>query len=120
VDQIFIKGLAIDAVIGVYDWERTIRQRLILDLDLGWDISAAAAGDDLSATLDYAALSQRIHDYVSSSSFQLIETLAHKLAELIMAEYGVPWLRLRINKPDAVAEAAGGVGVLIERGERRG
>lgn len=117
-DQIFINGLAVDAVIGVYDWERDIRQRLIIDLDIGWDIAAAAANDDLDATLNYAEVSQRITDYVSTSSFGLVETLAERLAALIMQEFAVPWLRLRINKPGAVPAAAGGVGVLIERGAR--
>ena len=118
-DQIFINGLAVDAVIGVYDWERDIRQRLIIDVDMGWDISVAALNDDLDATLNYAAVSQRITDYVSASSFGLVETLAERLAAVIMAEFAVPWLRLRINKPGAVPEAAGGVGVLIERGAKR-
>lgn len=117
-DQIFIKGLAVDAVIGVYDWERGIRQRLIIDLDMGWDISAASRDDDLDATLNYAAVSQRIIDYVSASSFGLVETLAERLAAVIMQEFSVPWVRLRINKPGAVPAAAGGVGVLIERGAR--
>lgn len=119
-DQIFINGLAVDAVIGVYDWERNIRQPLIIDLDMGWDISAAASNDDLDATLNYAAVSQRIIQFVTASSFGLVETLAERLAELIIEEFGVPWLRLRINKPGAVPEAAGGVGVLIERGVRCG
>lgn len=117
-DQVFIKGLAVDAVIGVYDWERTIRQRLVIDLDMGWDIAAAAAGDDLSATLDYAAVSQRVAAFVEESSFQLVEALAERLAQLILSEFNVPWLRLRVTKPGAVPAAAGGVGVLIERGVR--
>lgn len=117
-DQIFINGLAVDAVIGVYDWEREIRQRLLIDLDMGWDISPAASNDDLDATLNYAAVSQRIIDYVSASSFGLVETLAERLAAVIMEEFSVPWVRLRINKPGAVPAAAGGVGVLIERGVR--
>ncbi|GGC90746.1 dihydroneopterin aldolase [Halopseudomonas salina] len=117
-DQVFIKGLSVEAVIGVYDWERTILQPLVLDLDLGWDIRAAAAGDDLSATLDYAAVSQRVLEYVGTSQFQLVESLAERLAALIMEEFSVPWLRLRVTKPGAVSEASGGVGVLIERGVR--
>lgn len=116
-DQVFIKGLAVNAVIGVYDWERTIRQRLVIDLDMGWDIAAAAAGDDLSATLDYAAVSQRVTAFVEESSFQLVEALAERLAQLVLSEFSVPWLRLRVTKPGAVP-AADGVGVLIERGVR--
>jgi len=118
VDQVFIRGLEVDTVIGAYDWERNIRQRLVLDLDMGWDIRAAAAEDDLTKALDYAAVSKRVLGYVSASSFELVETLAERLAVLIMSEFGVPWLRLTINKPGAVAQATGGVGVVIERGER--
>ncbi|WP_373187592.1 dihydroneopterin aldolase [Halopseudomonas sp.] len=115
-DQVFIKGLAVEAVIGVYDWERTILQPLVLDLEMGWDIRVAAAGDDLGATLDYAAVSQRVLDFVAASQFLLVEALAEHVAALIMHEFSVPWLRLRVTKPGAVSEASGGVGVLIERG----
>ena len=118
-DQVFIRGLEVETVIGVYDWERTIRQRLLLDLDMAWDIRAAAAQDDLSQTLDYAAVSQRVLDYVSASRFELIESLAERVAALVLSEFGVPWLRLSITKPGAVPAATGGVGVTIERGERR-
>ncbi|WP_022961598.1 dihydroneopterin aldolase [Halopseudomonas pelagia] len=117
-DQVFIKGLAVEAVIGVYDWERTIVQPLVLDLEMGWDIRMAAAGDDLGATLDYAAVSMRVLDYVSASQFLLVEALAEHVAALVMQEFSVPWLRLRVTKPGAVAQASGGVGVVIERGTR--
>ena len=73
-DQVFIRGLEVQAVIGAYDWERTIRQRLVLDLEMDWDIRPAAAEDDLTLALDYAAVSQRVLDYVSASSFELVET----------------------------------------------
>lgn len=117
-DQVFIKGLAVEAVIGVYDWERTILQPLVLDLEMGWDIRVAAAGDDLGATLDYAAVSQRVLDFVAASQFLLVEALAEHVAALIMHEFSVPWLRLRVTKPGAVSQASGGVGVLIERGAK--
>ena len=118
-DQVFIRGLEVDAVIGAYDWERDIRQRLVLDLDMGWDIRPAARSDELSLALDYAAVSQRLLEYVGNSSFELVETLAERLAALIIDEFGVPWLRLGIPKTGAVPQAGGGVGVIIERGERR-
>lgn len=118
-DQVFIRGLEVDAVIGAYDWERDIRQRLVLDLEMAWDIRPAADNDDLSLALDYAAVSQRLLDYVGTSSFELVETLAERVAALVIDEFGVPWLRLSINKPGAVTHATGGVGVVIERGERR-
>ncbi|MBQ0743530.1 MAG: dihydroneopterin aldolase [Pseudomonas sp.] len=117
-DQVFIKGLSVEAVIGVYDWERTILQPLVLDLEMSWDIRAAAAGDDLSATLDYAAVSTRVLEYVASTQFQLVEALAEHVAALVMQEFSVPWLRLRVTKPGAIEQASGGVGVLIERGAR--
>lgn len=117
-DQVFIRGLEVDAVIGAYDWERNIRQRLVLDLEMAWDIRPAAGSDDLNLALDYAALSQRVLEYVRNSSFELVETLAERVAALVMEEFGVPWLRLCINKPGAVTQATGGVGVIIERGER--
>lgn len=118
-DQVFIRGLEANTVIGAYDWERGIRQRLVLDLDMAWDIRPAAAGDDLNKALDYAAVSQRVLDYVNASQFELVETLAERLAALIIEEFGVPWLRLNINKPGAVTQATGGVGVVIERGVDR-
>ena len=117
-DIVFIDGLEVDTVIGVYDWERGIRQCLILDLQLGWDIRPAAAGDDLAAALDYAAVSARVQAFAAESTFQLVETFAERLATLLMAEFGIRWLRLRITKPGAVPAARGGVGVEIERGCR--
>lgn len=117
-DQVFVRGLEVETVIGVYDWERGIRQRLVFDLDMAWDISAAAAQDDLRLTLDYAAVSQRLIEYVSSTSFELIETLAERVADLVLDEFQVPWLRLTLTKPGAVQAARGGVGVVIERGQR--
>src|SRR5690554_5034133 len=118
-DQVFIRGLEMDAVIGAYDWERNIRQRLVCDLEMAWDIRPAAETDDLNLALDYAAVGQRVLEYVGNSSFELVETLAERVAALVISEFGVPWLRLSINKPGAVTQATGGVGVVIERGERR-
>jgi dihydroneopterin aldolase len=118
VDIVFIDGLEVDTVIGVYDWERGIRQCLTLDLQLGWDIRPAAAGDDLGAALDYAAVSARVQAFAAASSFQLVETFAERLAALLMTEFGIAWLRLRLTKPGAVPAARGGVGVEIERGCR--
>ncbi len=117
-DIVFIDGLEVDTVIGVYDWERGIRQCLSLDLQMGWDIRPAAAGDALADALDYAAVSARVQDFAAQSRFQLVETFAERLAALLMAEFGIRWLRLRITKPGAVPAARGGVGVEIERGCR--
>ncbi|MBN7797800.1 dihydroneopterin aldolase [Parahaliea mediterranea] len=116
-DTVFIRELAVDTVIGVYGWERTVRQTLLLDLEMAWDNRPAAAGDELARALDYAAVAERITRFAAGSEFQLIETLAEQVAALVRAEFAVPWLRLRVCKPGAVA-AARDVGVLIERGER--
>nr|WP_284060474.1 dihydroneopterin aldolase [Pseudomonas sp. NW5] len=118
VDIVFINGLEVDTVIGVYDWERGIRQCLTLDLQLGWDIRPSAVGDELALTLDYAAISARIQQFADASDFQLVETFAERLAALLMAEFSIAWLRLRVTKPGAVPAARGGVGVEIERGCR--
>ena len=116
-DSVHITGLRAETVIGVYDWERTIRQPLVLDLELASDNRRAAANDRIEDAVDYAAISTRMIAVIEASEFQLIETLAEHLAGLLMTEFGVPWLRLRLDKPGAVAEA-NSVGVVIERGER--
>ncbi|MDO8861092.1 dihydroneopterin aldolase [Haliea sp. E1-2-M8] len=116
-DTVFIRELRADAVIGVYDWERSIRQTLVLDLEMAWDNRPAAAGDTIGRALDYAAVSGRVIEYIEGSSYQLLETLAENLAALVLSEFGVPWLRLRLCKPGAVQQARD-VGVLIERGAR--
>jgi dihydroneopterin aldolase len=115
-DIVFINGLAIDTTIGVYDWERTIKQRLVLDLDMCFDIKSAASSDDLKYTLDYSAVSQRIISFVEASSYQLLEALAEQVASIVMEEFAVSGLRLKINKPGAVPEAYG-VGLVIVRGD---
>ncbi|ALD98017.1 MULTISPECIES: dihydroneopterin aldolase [Pseudomonas] len=116
-DRVFIEGLEVDTVIGAYDWERGIRQCLRLDLSFAWDNRPAAAGDDLSKALDYASVSTRIQVFAEQAQFQLVETFAERLAEVLMGEFNIPWLRLKLTKPGAVAAAAG-VGVEIERGCR--
>ncbi|PBP97039.1 dihydroneopterin aldolase [Pseudomonas congelans] len=116
-DRVFIEGLEVDTVIGAYDWERGIRQCLRLDLCFAWDNRPAAAGDDLSKALDYASVSTRIQAFAEQAQFQLVETFAERLAEVLMGEFNIPWLRLKLTKPGAVAAAAG-VGVEIERGCR--
>ncbi len=116
-DIIFITELRADTVIGVYDWERDIRQSVVLDLEMAGDNPRAAASDQIGDALDYAAISTRVLSFIEGSEFQLIETLAEQIAALVLREFHVPWLRLRLSKPGAVAQAKD-VGVLIERGER--
>lgn len=116
-DTVFIEGLEIETVIGIYDWERRIRQPLLFDLELGFDNRRPAASDDIADTLDYKAISKRLIEYVSQSQFGLVETLAERCAQLVLDEFAVSWLRLRLSKPGAV-RGARAVGVCIERGSR--
>ena len=116
-DTIYIKGLRAQAVIGVYEWERHIRQTLVLDLALASDTVRAAASDDVADALDYAAISRRVLALVEASQYQLIESLANDITRVVMREFGVAWLRVRVSKPGAVAEAED-VGVIVERGVR--
>lgn len=113
-DKVFIEGIEIEALIGIYDWERRIRQPLLLDLEMGFDNRRPAATDAIADTLDYKAVSKRLIEYVSGSSFGLVETLAERCAEIVLAEFDVAWLRLRLAKPGAV-RGARSVGVVIER-----
>ncbi|HHJ39352.1 MAG: dihydroneopterin aldolase [Methylothermaceae bacteria B42] len=114
-DIIFLRGLQIDTIIGIYEWEREIKQTVILDLEMATDIRQAAATDSIENTLDYKAVSKRIISFVESSSFFLVETLAEKTAEIILTEFSVPWLKLTLNKKGAI-RGASDVGIIIERG----
>ena len=114
-DRVFIEGLEVDTVIGAYDWEREIRQCLRLDLIFAWYICLLAANDDLSLALDYATVSARIQTFAQDAQFILVETFAERLAAVLMSEFKIPWLRLKLTEPGAVP-AASGVGVEIERG----
>ena len=113
-DTVFIKGLKAASVIGCYDWERDIRQTLVIDLELKADFSRTADTDALEDALDYAAISERIISVCEASRFQLLEALSEHLASLLLAEFAISGLRLTINKPGAVSEAET-VGVVIER-----
>ena len=114
-DIIYLRGLQIDTVIGIYDWERKIRQTVIIDLEMGTDIRKAAATDDIAHTLDYKTLSKRIIAFVEASEFLLVETLAEKISNIILDVFSVPWLRLTLNKKGAISGASD-VGIQIERG----
>jgi len=114
-DIIFLTDLRIETIIGIYDWERETKQTVILDLEMAADINKAAASDTIEDTLDYKAVAKRIIQYVEESEFQLVETLAERVAEIILTEFAVPWVRLKLNKIGAI-RGASGVGVIIERG----
>ena len=115
IDRVFVEGLALDCVIGVYPHEKTFRQRLYLDLEMAYDLSPAGTTDDLTLTLDYHAISQRLMVHAASCQVALLETLAEGMASILLNEFSVPWFRLKLRKPGAVAEAVA-VGIVIERG----
>ncbi len=115
-DKVFIRGLQVDAVIGVYDWEKQVRQPLVFDLEMVWDIRLAAATDDLIHALDYQAVVIFIERFVREQHFQLLESLLERLAEALRKEFGMPWLSIRVEKP-AVVPQARAVGLYIERGD---
>ncbi|MEJ2435718.1 MAG: dihydroneopterin aldolase [Pseudolabrys sp.] len=118
-DIIYLNDLRIDTVIGIFDWERRIKQTVSLTLEMGADIRRAAASDSIDDTLNYKAVAKRLIDFVGNSEFQLVETLAERSAELVLNEFNVPWVRLRLNKCGAV-RYAGDVGVIIERSREDG
>jgi FolB domain-containing protein len=113
-DKVFIEGLEIEALIGIYDWERRIRQVLRFDLEMAFDNRRPAATDAIEDTLDYKAVSKRLIDFVSTSDFGLVETLAERCAAIVLGEFGVAHVRLKLSKPGAV-RGARAVGVIIER-----
>ena len=100
-DKVFIEALEIECVIGIYDWERKIRQPVVLDLEMAFDNTVPAARDDIALTLDYKAVSKRLIQFVSESEFGLVETLAERCAAIVREEFGVRWLRLKLSKPTA-------------------
>ena len=116
-DIVFIEDLRIDTVIGIYDWERRVRQTLSFDIEMAFDNTRPAATDDIADTLNYKDVSKRLIAYVGESSFGLVETLAERCAAIIREEFGVAWVRLKLSKPGAV-RGAKSVGVRIERGVR--
>ncbi|HET7932412.1 MAG TPA: dihydroneopterin aldolase [Rhodanobacteraceae bacterium] len=116
-DVVFIEGLSIETVIGIYDWERRIRQPVVLDIEMGFDNTRPAASDAIGDTLDYKAISKRLIGFVEAASFQLVETLAERCAAILREEFGVAWVRLKLSKPGAV-RGAKAVGVVVERGAK--
>lgn len=116
-DIIYLSDLRIDTVIGIYDWERRVKQTIILDIEMGTDIRKAADSDNIEDTLNYKEVAKRLFAFVGDSEFELVETLAQRVAEMILAEFKVPWLRLRVNKQGAV-RGVRDVGVIIERGQK--
>lgn len=113
-DIIFLSDLRVQTVIGIWDWERAIKQTVGIDLEMATDIRKAAASDSIEDTLDYKSVAKRIIEFVEQSSFQLVETMAEQIAGIIMDEFGVPWVKVRLSKPGAI-RGSREVGILIER-----
>lgn len=116
-DIVYINDLRVETVIGIYAWERRIRQTISLDLEMGFDIRPAAASDDIRDALDYKAVGKRVIAHVQQSEALLVERLAEEIAAIVLAEFGVRWLRLRLSKPGAL-RGAKDVGLVIERGTK--
>lgn len=113
-DRIYLRELRVAAVIGIYEWEQRVRQTVCIDLEMAADISSAAASDAIEDTLNYKAIAERLSSFVEESRFNLIETLAERAAGMLLAEFGIRWLRLSVSKPGAV-RGAREVGIVIER-----
>ena len=114
-DTIFLRDLRIRTIVGIWEWERRLPQVVSIDLDMGTDIRRAAGSDQIGDTLDYKAVTRRIRAFVADSRFNLIETMAEQIAAIIIAEFGVPWVRVAVHKPWAI-RGSRDVGVVIERG----
>ncbi|MGH8397622.1 MAG: dihydroneopterin aldolase [Gammaproteobacteria bacterium] len=113
-DTVFIRDLRVETVVGIYDWERRIKQIVSLDLDMGTDITHAANSDRIEDTLDYKMVAKRVTQFVNEAEFQLVETLAEKVAALILEEFKVGKVKVTLHKPGAVSGSKS-VGVIIER-----
>ena len=114
VDTIFLRGLTVECIIGFIDWERRVKQTIVIDLELPVDCRSASIRDEVEDTLDYKKVAKRVIAFVEVSEFKLVETLAHRLALLIIEEFGLPWIRLSVNKPGAI-RGSRDVGVSIAR-----
>lgn len=114
-DKVFIQELTAFASIGVYDWEHTIKQKLIFNIEMAWDFTQAVMEDNVEYCLNYAEVSQKILDFVEKTPFKLVETVAYKVADLLQESYGIRSLKIELHKPKAVAQASS-VGVIVTRG----
>lgn len=113
-DRLFLRGLAVPCIIGFIEWERRVKQTVVLDLELPADCAHAARTDEVADSIDYKKVAKRVIGFVEASEFKLVETLAERVAALILAEFGVAWVRVAVNKPGAI-RGSRDVGVEIER-----
>jgi len=116
-DIIFLNDLRIDTIIGIYDWERQAKQTVILDIEMGTDISKAAKSDAIEDTINYKEVAKRLFSFIGESEFELVEKLAESITDILLNEFDVPWCRLRLNKQGAL-RGVRDVGIIIERGKR--
>lgn len=116
-DIVYVRGLEVKTTIGVYDWEREIKQPVTVDLDMACDIAKAADTDDHKYVLDYKIVCVRVTEFIEKSDLQLLEAMAEEIAKLVRTEFKVPWVRVRVGKPAAITGAKD-VGVIIERGSK--
>lgn len=113
-DRIFLRGLTSECIIGFIDWERRVRQTVVLDIEMPVDCRRASLSDEVADTLDYKQVAKRVLAFIASSEYQLVETLAHRVALLILEEFGLAWVRISLNKPGAIRNSRD-VGVTLER-----
>ena len=115
-DKIFLRELEIQTIIGIFDWERETKQTVSIDLEMATDVSRAAANDDIADARDYKSVAKRLISFVEESRFQLVETMAEKIAWIVLTEFNVPWVKVTLHKPGAI-RGAKDVGICIERGD---
>ncbi len=113
-DRIFLRGLAVECTIGFIDWERRVKQTVVIDLEFPVDCRAAARTDEVANTVDYKSVAKRVIAFVEASEFKLVETLAHRLGMLIIEEFPLEWVRISVNKPGAI-RGSRDVGIVLER-----
>ena len=116
-DRIFLSEMKIETTVGIWEWEKRIKQQVIIDIEMSADIKKAAATDQIEDTLNYKAVAKSVRKLVEESSFQLVETMAEKIAELVIGEHNVSWVRVKVNKPGAM-RGSKGVGIIIERDDK--
>jgi dihydroneopterin aldolase len=114
-DKIFIHALKTEAIIGIFDWERQVKQTVIVDIEISADIRKAALSDSIDDTLNYKRIAKRVLTFVEESKFHLVETLAEHIAMLILEDFGIAWVRISLSKPGAIRNSRD-VGVTLERG----
>lgn len=113
-DKIFLSQLSVECIVGIWDWERRVKQTVIINVELAADIRKAAATDHIDDTIDYKRVAKRLLSFVGESQYQLVETLTEAIAKVIVTEFGVSWVKVRLNKRGAI-RGARDVGIEIER-----